>query len=135
MNPLEHGKEELLELSNNPNRNNLEKFFLKRTSVWDYPVIDFGPATVGICNGLIAALKPHDAFYLLSDAGQMLLLETDPYKIEQALDMLSELVTASNTSELPPELETIFSQIESKVKLTHSGEGVWNYIKKHYRKT
>jgi len=135
MNPLEHGKEELLELSQNPNRVNLEAFFRKRTSAWDYPVIDLGPATVGICNGLIAALKPHEAFSLLSDAGHMLLEETDPYRIEQALDMVSDLVTASETSEIPTEFERLFTQIETKVKLTSSGSGVWNYVKKNYRKT
>lgn len=132
MNPLEHGIEELKELSTNPSRENLERFFLKRTSVWDYPVIDIGVASVGICNGLVAALKPHEAFSLLPYAGQLLLRESDPYKIEQALDMVSDLVTAANTSEIPAEFGNLFREIEEKVEVTHSGKSVWNYVKTNY---
>ena len=62
MNPLETGIEELNELSKKPSAELLEKFFLKRTAAWAYPVIDIGCASVGVCNGLVSALKPESAF-------------------------------------------------------------------------
>lgn len=135
MNPLEFGKQELHDLSVNPSAANLERFFLKRISVWDYAMFDLGPCTLGICDGLVSALKPYQAFELLPAAAQILLRETDHNKIEQALDMVSDLVTAAGTTEIPLQFKELFDQIESKASQTTSGKRVWAYIQSNYRKT
>ena len=135
MNPLETGIEELNELSKKPSAELLEKFFLKRTAAWAYPVIDIGCASVGVCNGLVSALKPESAFNLLVDSAKILIKQKDSNKVEQALDMLSDLVTASETTEMPLGFELLIEDIELKIKDTKSSLGVWNYVKRHYRKT
>jgi hypothetical protein len=115
MNPLEFGKQELHDLSVNPSAANLERFFLKRTSVWDYAMFDLGPCTLGICDGLVSALKPFQAFELLPAAAQILIRETDHNKIEQALDMVSDLVTAAGTTKILCTLKNY----STKLKVRH----------------
>ena len=135
MNPLESGVKELKDLSANPTGDNLLAFFRARTKGWDYPVVDIGVATVGICNGLVAAIEPKDALTLLPDTAKFLLTLNEPSRIDQALDMLSDLVTASETNVPPIGFELLMDDLEKKIVQANVGLGVWKYINRQYART
>jgi len=157
MNPqaiMKAGKEELEALVHAPTGENLELFFNRRTRDYKYTQVPWNSGmTVGICHGLHAALKPRDAYHLLPAAAKILLKQTQPIKVEQALDMVSDVVYASRNPvnfqshfedlgipadllypsramEIPIAFELLFDDIETKLVSTNIGIGGWNRLKK-----
>lgn len=126
--PLTLGKNELEALSHQPTENNLEKFFLKRTANWPSARVDHGLITVGICDGLGQVLSREQARDLLVPAVKILLRQQDANGVEQALDMLSNLMQRTQYKDIDFQLITLFDPIEEKIANTHSRSGVWEYI-------
>ncbi|WP_417069862.1 hypothetical protein [Niveibacterium terrae] len=130
---LDLGKEHLYEAQQG-NPEELKALFRARVLGWGKTYAHEEEMTVGLFGDLEQKIEPYVAFYLLSEVVELATSEEDFDGFSCALDLVSSLVAASETTEIPGVLQEKFSALESKAK-RFGGEPVYSIavIRAHYR--
>ncbi|MBM5572940.1 MULTISPECIES: hypothetical protein [Deefgea] len=112
----------------------LSALFHARVSGWGKIYAHEEEMTVGLFSDLEQKIEPAIAFSLLSNVVELAESAADFDRFNCALDLMSSLVIASETTEIPLALQTQFSAVENKA-LRFGGEPCDSIavIRKHYR--
>jgi hypothetical protein len=99
----------------------LRAYFEARIDFWPYPYAtsEWNP---GNFDSLTLELETHVAFQLISTATALLLEQTGPQRIADAGWMLMDIVTRSDTTELPPFLDENWPAVMSLLKSVMNDE-------------
>lgn len=124
------GNEELHALAENPTLQGLLAYFDARTGEWPYPIMCMELFTVGVFFDL--AFKNGRAFEVLKLAAQLPLDTFPDQRFLLALDLLSELATASGKTEMPNDLAQRWNSLSSRVARLDPEYVAWNSLKAAY---
>jgi hypothetical protein len=83
---------------------------------WGLPYAHEGFITVGLFSDLEQQIKPEVAFALVGPALNLALSEKSPTKLTCALSLLSSLVEATKTTEVPTALKQSFPDLAGKAE-------------------
>jgi hypothetical protein len=117
-----------------PTEESLREFFRERIKEWRHPLMSGECFTVSTFSDLTERLEPQAAFALISSAF-LILMDWDGSEIsETALCLLSDLSTASETTEMPNALGEGWRELEAFVRRNHLTDSVeWRSLKAWYR--
>lgn len=113
----------------------LPELFDKRSNRWEFPYMHTDEGTIGAFDDLIRNVPCETAYKLIPIAIDITLQQHEKKLFVTALSLLSELVSKSNTTEIPKSAVEKLKDLESKVNFYQIKEinTYWNYIKNWYR--
>lgn len=109
----------------------LTELFAVRVARWPHPMMHDECFTVGLFGDLTSSLEPATAFALIAKATSLVFAQRDPASIACALELLIDLARASDTTEMPLELQRSWSSLYDHVG---GGDG-WDALRQWYRRS
>jgi len=114
---------------------NLRQLFMARTKRWKHPYIHAECFTFGIFSDLEDKLEPPTAFSLVTQAVDLVVEQKDRELLTTAFSLLCGVSRATNTTEMPPSLETNWEKLSALAdKIPKHDLVYWEGLRKWYRK-
>jgi len=131
---FQSGNDELQLLREEPTLQRLDAYFRARIAEWPHPLKHMECFTVGVFFDLGSAFRKSDAFDLIEIAAQLPWDDLPDHRFLMGVELLLELASASDTTELPQRLNEEWDTIESRIKVLDPTYSAWSELARHYRK-
>jgi len=132
-NVFQSGNDELKTLCESPSCERLWNYFDARTAEWPYPCKYMECFTVGVFFDLSNSFENAEAFDLLKMAAQFPWDDLSDQRFLLAIDLLSDLATASNTTEMPELLTDVWDVLSLRVSSLDAKYIGWTHLVDHYK--